>query len=90
MVREIFGKKLGMTQIFTEQGELKAVTLVEAGPCVVLEEKEYPKKKVVKIGYGEVKKEKNKKRPLEGYFKKLGISTRYMFLKFLGRFFRFF
>lgn len=74
MVRELLGKKIGMTQIFDEEGKLCAVTAVEVGPCWILEEKDYPHKKVVKIGYQEVKKEKKKKKPQLGYFSKLGVS----------------
>lgn len=70
MIREIYGKKIGMTQLFTDQGEVVAVTLVEVGPCRVLEEGT-PENKAVVIGYEQVKKDKKKKRPEQGYFKKL-------------------
>ena len=59
MIREIFGKKLGMTQIFDKEGNLCGVTVIEVGPCVALEEKEYPHKKVIKIGYQETKKKRD-------------------------------
>ncbi len=71
MVREIFGKKLGMTQVFGQEGGIDAVTVVEAGPCRVLETKKYPAKKKALIGYKEIKKEQHKKKPASGYFKKL-------------------
>jgi len=72
MIKEIFAKKIGMTQIFDENAELVGVTVLEVGPCTVLEEKEYPRKKVVKIGYQEVTKENRKIKPAAGYFNKLG------------------
>lgn len=70
MIREVFGKKLGMTQIFTEDGHLRAVTLIEVYPCRILEERDYPGKKKVLIGCLEVKKEKKMSKPKLGYFKK--------------------
>lgn len=69
MIRGILGKKLGMTQIFDSEGNVIPVTLVEAGPCTVLEVKQEAKK--VTLGYGSVKPSRLKK-PQEGYFKKLG------------------
>jgi len=72
MVREIFGKKLGMTQIFSEEGELLPVTLIEVGPCRILEVKRIEKKERVVMGYQEIKNERRKKKPQLGYFKKLG------------------
>ena len=39
MVKEIYGKKIGMTQIFAENGILIPVTVLEAGPCVVTQKK---------------------------------------------------
>jgi ribosomal protein L3 len=50
MLREIFGKKLGMTQVFDGTGNLVAVTLVDIEPVRVLETVEYPKKKVARVG----------------------------------------
>jgi len=74
MITEIFGKKVGMTQIFDEKSDLVPVTLIKVGPCVALEEKDVANKKIVKIGYEEVTKDKQKKKPLAGYFNKLGTS----------------
>lgn len=73
MVNQVFGKKIGMTQIFDESGQLVPVTLIEVGPCTILEEKDYSDKKVAKIGYKEVTKDKKKIKPLAGYFAKLGV-----------------
>ena len=67
----ILGKKIGMTQVFTEDGSLVNVTAIEAGPCPVLAVKE----KSVQLGFDEVK-EKRLKKPVAGYFKKINISCR--------------
>lgn len=60
-----------MTQIFDKDGNLIPVTLVEAGPCRILEVAENPTK--VKIGFGAIKESKVNK-PLTGYFKKVGFA----------------
>jgi len=71
MVREIWGRKIGMTQVFSQQGELVPVTLIEVGPCRILETNKVNNKEKVVIGYKEVQKHRQKKKPQEGYFKKL-------------------
>ncbi len=65
----ILGKKIGMTQIFDENGKFVGVTAIEAGPCPVLAIKE----KAVQIGFDTAKESRSKK-PLLGYFKKINIS----------------
>lgn len=76
MLREIFGKKIGMTQIFDDQGNLVSVTLVEVEPVCILEKLERPTKTKVKIGCFKLndKKAARLKKPIIGYFGKLGIS----------------
>lgn len=71
----LLGKKLGMTQVFDKDGHAVPVTVVEAGPCFVLEEKDFSQRGFVslKLGYGIIKKEKRVSRPLLGYFKKLNV-----------------
>ena len=71
MIRGMIGKKLGMTQVFDKEGNVVPVTVVEAGPCTVLELKESPVK--VKLGFEKVKESRLNKAQL-GYFKKLGVS----------------
>jgi len=66
----LLGKKIGMTQIFTEDGRLVAVTVIEAGPCPILAVKE----KSIQLGYDKVEKISRIKKPLLGYFNKLKIS----------------
>ena len=57
----ILGKKLGMTQVFTEDGRLIPVTVVEAGPCCVVQVKTSEKDgyEAVKLGFVEERKAKN-------------------------------
>jgi large subunit ribosomal protein L3 len=65
----LLGKKIGMTQVFSDDGALIPVTVVEAGPCLVLAVNE----KSVRVGFDSVKKESRLKKPLAGYFKKLNV-----------------
>jgi large subunit ribosomal protein L3 len=72
MINGILGKKIGMTQIYGKSGEFIPVTVIEAGPCVVLQVKSGQKDgyHAVQIGFGN-KKEKNTNKPLMGKFKKI-------------------
>lgn len=67
----ILGKKIGMTQVFTDDGKSVGVTAVEAGPCPVLAVKE----KSLQLGFDAVE-EKKLRKPQAGYFKKLNIAPR--------------
>ena len=77
MKKGIIGKKLGMTQIFDEKGNVVPVTLIEAGPCVVVQ-----KKTVENDGYDALQlafveaKEKHLTKAEMGHFKKAGISPK--------------
>ncbi len=71
MISGLLGKKIGMTQIFDNDGNVIPVTAIEAGPCYVLELKDAPLK--IKLGFVSVKESKLKK-PEQGYFKKIGVS----------------
>jgi len=77
----ILGKKLGMTQIFTADGKAWPVTVIEAGPCCVIQIKTLAKDgyEAVKIGFLEVKERKLSK-PESGVFKKTGLKP-YRILK---------
>jgi large subunit ribosomal protein L3 len=70
----ILGVKLGMTQIFTEDGKLIPVTVVEAGPCCVVQVKTSEKDgyEAVKMGFIEERKAKKVSKPMAGVFKKAG------------------
>ena len=74
MSKAILGRKLGMTQIFTEEGKVVPVTVVESGKNVVIQNKtvETDGYNAVQLGFGEVKEYKVTK-PLKGRFEKVGI-----------------
>lgn len=71
MVNGILGKKIGMTQIFTEDGTVVPVTAIEAGPCTVIQIKTKEKEgyNAVQLGFGEAKRLNE---PEKGHLKKLG------------------
>ena len=73
MKKAIMGKKLGMTQIFDENRRVVPVTVVEAGPCVVIQIKtvENDGYNAIKVGYGDIR-EKLVNKPMQGQFKKAG------------------
>ena len=75
MAKGIIGKKLGMTQIFEEDGKFIPVTVVLAGPCTVLQNKteETDGYNAIQVGFGEVS-EKNVTKPMKGHFAKAGIA----------------
>lgn len=77
MDKAILGKKVGMTQIFSEEGQLIPVTVVEAGPCLVVQKKEEETDgySSVQLGYGEVK-ERRVNKPSKGHFDKAGVTYR--------------
>lgn len=76
-MKQIIGKKLGMTQIFTESGEIVPVTVIEAGPCVITQVKTSKKDgyDAVQVGFKDVD-EKKLNRPLAGHFKKNGVAAK--------------
>ncbi len=71
----ILGKKIGMTQIFTEDGQSIPVTVIQAGPCPVIDIKTPDRDgyEAVKVAFEEIRKKKNVTKPLLGIFKKVGI-----------------
>ena len=75
MVKAIIGRKVGMTQIFAENGEVIPVTVVEAGPCPVVQIKTVEKDgyAALKLGFLEVS-EKALNKPELGQFKKAGVA----------------
>ena len=76
MAKAILGRKLGMTQIFTEEGRVVPVTVVECGNNFVLRSKtvESDGYNAVQIGFGDIK-EKNVTKPLKGQFEKAGVKA---------------
>lgn len=77
MQKGIIGKKIGMTQIFDESGKVIPVTVVEAGPCVVVQKKtvENDGYAAVQVGYGDVKVQRMNK-PMKGHFEKADVAAK--------------
>jgi large subunit ribosomal protein L3 len=76
MVEGIIGKKIGMVQVFDENGQAHGITVVEAGPCTVVQKKTGNK---VQLGFEPLKENKAKK-PMLGHVKKAG-GTAFRILK---------
>lgn len=77
MKKAILGKKIGMTQVFDEKGRAIPVTVVEAGPCTVVQikTKDSDGYEAVQLGFGEVK-EKKLIRPIKGHFTKANVTPK--------------
>ncbi|MBM7623982.1 50S ribosomal protein L3 [Sporohalobacter salinus] len=77
MTREILGKKVGMTQIFDDEGEVIPVTVIEAGPCSIIQKKTEQRDgySAIQLGFGEAKKSKMNK-PLKGHFDKYDVEPK--------------
>lgn len=77
MTKGILGKKLGMTQVFTPDGLVIPVTVIEAGPCTVLQKKDVENDgyEAIQIGFAD-KKEKNANKPELGHAKKAGTTPK--------------
>jgi large subunit ribosomal protein L3 len=77
MKKAIMGKKIGMTQIFDENGKVIPVTVVEAGPCVVVQKKTLDNDgyEAIQVGFDEIR-EKLANKPRKGQFAKAGVTLR--------------
>ena len=77
MQKAIIGKKVGMTQIFDESGKVIPVTVIEAGPCVVIQKKttENDGYEAVQLGFGDVKATRLTK-PMQGHFTKANVAAK--------------
>lgn len=77
MQKALIGKKLGMTQLFDENGSFVPVTVIEAGPCVVVQKKtiENDGYESVQIGFGEVS-DKHVNKPRKGHFAKADVAAK--------------
>jgi large subunit ribosomal protein L3 len=71
----ILGKKIGMTSIFLDNGDSIGVTVLLAGPCIVLNKREKQKDKydALQLGFIKIDKKNSISRPLDGYFKKQNV-----------------
>jgi len=83
MEKAILGKKIGMTQIFDEEGKAIPVTVIESKPCVVVQKKnlETDGYNAIQVGFGDVK-EKRVGKPIKGHFKKAQLKP----MKYLREF----
>ncbi len=74
-VQGIIAKKLGMTQVYAEDGQAVPVTVLQAGPCVVVQRKSKQKDgySAVQLGLVEERKTKHVTKPMQGHFKKAGL-----------------
>jgi large subunit ribosomal protein L3 len=75
MFEGLIGKKVGMTQIFNDTGVATAVSVIQAGPCVVVQKKTEEKEGYhkVQLGLVEPKRKPRVNKPLEGHFKRAGV-----------------
>ena len=75
MAKGIIGKKIGMTQVFSDNGAVIPVTVVQAGPCVVVQKKtvESDGYNAIQIGFEEILSEKKVNKPMAGHFKKADV-----------------
>ncbi|MCS7253074.1 MAG: 50S ribosomal protein L3 [Armatimonadota bacterium] len=82
-MKSIIGRKVGMTSIFTEDGQHTPVTVIQAGPCFVVQRKTVQKDgySAVQLGYLPIRERKANK-PMRGHFKKAGLPP----MKFLCEF----
>ena len=79
-MKGIIGKKIGMTQLFNDSGQVVPVTIIQAGPCPVVQRKtgKTDGYEAVQLGFGDIKPNRVNK-PRDGHFKKQGVlATRFL------------
>ena len=83
MQKAIIGRKIGMTQIFNAEGKVVPVTVIEAGPCNVIQRKTVDTDgyEAVQLGFGEMK-EKKATKAIKGHFAKSGVSLKKVLKEF--------
>lgn len=83
MQKGLIGKKIGMTQLFDEKGNVIPVTVIEAGPCAVTQKKTMDNDGYasVQIGFGDVKAQRMNK-PLKGHFAKSDVAPKKVLKEF--------
>ncbi|TVX84827.1 50S ribosomal protein L3 [Paenibacillus agilis] len=84
-MKGILGKKLGMTQVFTPEGNVLPVTVIEAGPCVVLQKKDVENDgyEAIQVGFAD-KKEKRANKPEQGHAKKANTTPKRYIKEYRG------
>ena len=77
MAKAILGKKLGMTQVWSDDDRLLPVTVIEAGPCIVAQVRTLERDgyRAIQLGYGDIKESKVNK-PDMGHFRKAGVAPK--------------
>ena len=83
MKKGLIGKKIGMTQLFDESGKVIPVTVVEAGPCTVVQKKtiENDGYEAIQVGFGDIKAQRVNK-PMAGHFKKADVAPKKVLKEF--------
>ncbi|MDR0903026.1 MAG: 50S ribosomal protein L3 [Ruminococcus sp.] len=83
MTKALIGKKIGMTQIFDESGKVIPVSVIEAGPCPVVQKKtlENDGYESVQLGFGDIR-EKLVSKPAKGHFEKAGVAPKRVLREF--------
>ena len=83
MKKGLIGKKIGTTQLFDENGKVIPVTVVEAGPCTVVQKKtiENDGYEAIQVGFGDVKVQRVNK-PMAGHFKKADVAPKKVLKEF--------
>ena len=83
MKKGIIGKKIGMTQLFDETGNVIPVTVIQAGPCTVVQKKtaENDGYDSLQLGYQDISESKTTK-PMQGHFKKAGVAPKKVLKEF--------
>ena len=83
MKKGLIGKKIGMTQLFDENGKVIPVTVVEAGPCTVVQKKtiENDGYEAIQVGFGDIKVQRVNK-PMAGHFKKADVAPKKVLKEF--------
>ncbi|MDR0987242.1 MAG: 50S ribosomal protein L3 [Ruminococcus sp.] len=83
MTKALIGKKIGMTQIFDESGKVIPVSVIEAGPCPVVQKKtlENDGYESVQLGFGDIR-EKLVNKPRKGHFDKAGVAPKRVLREF--------
>ncbi len=83
MKKGIIGRKIGMTQFFTESGKVIPVTVIEAGPCPVVQKKTVENEgyDAIQLGFGDIR-DKLVNKPLKGHFAKAGTAPKRVLKEF--------
>ncbi len=86
MIQGIIGKKIGMTQIFTDDGAVVPVTVIKAGPCLVVQKKDKENNSYIKVQLGLVEENRVKhvNKPMAGHFAKASVPPTLLLKEFIA------